>query len=137
MHDLEIHLPNQPGGLALIGEALAGAEISIEGGGVWTVGDTAVAHFLVHDGGPAADALAAADLPVHRCSEVVLLRLDQARPGQLGKLARAMADNGVNIAVQYSDHDGQLVLVVDDPTSARRVADEWMSASRGHDADSV
>jgi hypothetical protein len=32
----------------------------------------------------------------------------------------------VNIRVQYSDHDHQLILVVDDLPRARRVADEWM-----------
>jgi hypothetical protein len=37
-----------------------------------------------------------------------------------------MADAGVNIEVLYSDHDHQLVLVVDDPAAARAVADAWM-----------
>ena len=48
---------------------------------------------------------------------------------QLGAIARRMADAGVNIEVQYSDHDHQLVLVVDDLTAARAVADEWMRGS--------
>ena len=36
-----------------------------------------------------------------------------------------MAAAGVNIEVLYSDHDHQLVLVVDDETAARRVAADW------------
>jgi hypothetical protein len=36
-----------------------------------------------------------------------------------------MANAGVNIRVQYSDHDHQLILVVDDVGRARQVAEEW------------
>jgi hypothetical protein len=57
--------------------------------------------------------------------EVVIVRLRQSEPGQLGKIARRMADAGVNIEVQYSDHDNQLILVVDDLGAARVVAAEW------------
>ena len=49
----------------------------------------------------------------------------RAEPGQLGKIARRMADAGVNIEVQYSDHDHQLILVVDDLARAREVAAAW------------
>jgi len=52
-------------------------------------------------------------------------RLKQAVPGQLGQLTRRMADAGVNIEVLYSDHDHQLVLVVDDVTKGQQVADAW------------
>ena len=41
-------------------------------------------------------------------------RLKQDVPGQLGLLTRRMAEAGVNIEVLYSDHDHQLILVVDD-----------------------
>jgi len=36
-----------------------------------------------------------------------------------------MAEAGVNIRVQYSDHDHQLVLVVDELERGRAVADAW------------
>jgi hypothetical protein len=48
------------------------------------------------------------------------------RPGTLGKLARRLADRGVNIlAVQSIPSEGksQVRLVVDDPNSARMVLD--------------
>jgi hypothetical protein len=41
-------------------------------------------------------------------------------------IGRRMAEAGVNIRVQYSDHDHQLILVVDDLARAREVADAWM-----------
>ena len=46
--------------------------------------------------------------------DVLVQRLNQAEPGQLGKIARRMADAGVNIEAMYSDHDHRLILVVDD-----------------------
>jgi hypothetical protein len=46
-------------------------------------------------------------------------------PGQLGALTRAMAEAGVNIEVLYSDHDHQLVLVVDDVERGRSVSEQW------------
>lgn len=126
MTDLEIALDNRPGALAAMGEALGQAGVSVEGGGVFVVNGTGVAHFLFEDGEAAQHALEEAGIRVVRANEVVLLRLRQAEPGQLGKIGRRMAEANVNIAVQYSDHDHQLVLVVDDVARGRAVADAWM-----------
>lgn len=57
MFDLEIHMRNQPGELALMGETLGAAGISVEGGGMWLVDGVGVAHFLVDDGSGARAAL--------------------------------------------------------------------------------
>ena len=57
--------------------------------------------------------------------KVVAQRLNQDEPGQLGKIARRMGDAGVNIEVMYSDHDNQLILVVDDFEKGRRVSQQW------------
>ena len=62
MFDLEIHMSNQPGQLALMGETLGATDISVEGGGMWLVGDVGVAHFLVDDGQRARSALEAAGM---------------------------------------------------------------------------
>ena len=121
MKDLEIALENRPGALAEMGEALGRAGVSIEGGGVF--GD--VAHFLFVDGDAARAALEAAGIRVIAINDVLVQRLRQDEAGQLGKIARRMADAGVNIEVLYSDHDHQLVLVVDDVARARSVAEEW------------
>ena len=37
-----------------------------------------------------------------------------------------MADAGVNIEVIYSDHNNQLILVVDDIAKGRAVSEAWM-----------
>ncbi|MGZ4809834.1 MAG: amino acid-binding ACT domain-containing protein, partial [Thermoanaerobaculia bacterium] len=58
-------------------------------------------------------------------NEVLVQKLRQGEPGQLGKIARRMAEAGVNIEVQYSDHDHNLILVVDDIERGRVVSEEW------------
>lgn len=125
MKDLTIELPNRPGALADMGEALGNAGVSIEGGGAWVVGMSGAAHFLFDDGDAARSALEAAGIKVLAVRDVVVQRLKQAVPGQLGKLTRRMAEAGVNIEVLYSDHDHQLILVVDDVDKGRAVAAEW------------
>lgn len=125
MKDLAIVLDNRPGAIAEMGEALGRAGVSIEGGGAWVVEGRGVAHFLFSDGDAARGALEAAGIRVLAEKDVVVQRLKQAVPGQLGQLTRRMAEAGVNIEVLYSDHDHQLILVVDDVERGRRVADQW------------
>lgn len=129
MIDLTLLLDHRPGALAEMGEALGRAGVSLEGGGAWVVDGRGHAHFLVEDGAAARRALEAAGIRVLQAREVVAVRLKQAIPGQLGMLTRRMADAGVNIEVLYSDHDHRLILVVDDPAAARRVADAWAAES--------
>jgi hypothetical protein len=129
MWDLTIKLENRPGALAEMGETLGSAGVSVEGGGCWLFDGEAIAHFLFHDGEAARAALEARGIKVIAVREVLAVRLKQAVPGQLGKICRAMAEAGVNIEVQYSDHDHQLILVVDDIEKARAVCDAWASGS--------
>ncbi len=125
MKDLAIALEDRPGALAEMGEALGRAGVSIEGGGAWVVGGTGVAHFLFRDGNSARKALEAAGIRVIDERDILVQRLKQAVSGQLGLLTRRMAAAGVNIEVLYSDHDHQLILVVDDVTRGREVSDAW------------
>lgn len=127
--DVEVHLPAQPGALAALGEALGRAGVSLEGGGCWTHDGVGVAHFLVDDGPAAARAWRASGFDLVAVREVVTLSLDQGTPGQLGRLCREMAEAGVNIDVQYSDHDHRLVLVVEPghQAAARHVAAAWQT----------
>ncbi len=127
MIDLTIALDNRPGALAEMGDALGRAGVSIEGGGAWVVEGRAVAHFLFTDGTAAVEALEAAGIEVQDAREVIVLRLQQDVPGQLGALTRRMADAGVNIEVLYSDHNNQLILVVDDHVRGGEVAAQWMA----------
>jgi len=125
MKDLAIDLDHRPGALAEMGEALGRAGVSVEGGGVWVINGRGVAHFLFHDGTAARAALEAVGIRVIEEREVLVQRLSQSEPGQLGKLTRRMADAGVNIEVLYSDHDHQLILVVDDIAAGRAVSEQW------------
>lgn len=94
-----------------------------------------LAHFLFADGAAARRALEAAQIRVLAVREVLVQRLDQDVPGQLGMLARRMAGAGVNIEVVYSDHQNQLVLVVDDVDRGRQVSEAWSRAKRGRYGD--
>jgi hypothetical protein len=125
LKDLAILLDDRPGALAAMGDALGNAGVSIEGGGVFVVEGRGIAHFLFQDGTAARDALERAGIAVLRENEVLIQRLRQDEPGQLGKIARRMAAAGVNIEVMYSDHDHQLILVVDDLKKGRAVSEEW------------
>lgn len=116
--DLSARLPDRPGALAELGELLGKAGVSLEGGG----GFGGVVHFLVRDADVAIAALRDFD-PVIR--DVLETRLDQDKTGQMGALARALGDAGVNIECVYSDHDHQLILVVDNPEAAARVLASW------------
>jgi hypothetical protein len=127
MTDLEIILENQPGALAEMGEALASAGISIEGGGAWVAGQNGVAHFLFENGGNARIALEEVGIKVLAENEVLVQRLKQDTPGQLGKITRMMQEAGVNIKVLYSDHYNQLILVVDDLEKGKVVSKHWSS----------
>lgn len=130
MKDLTIALENRPGALAEMGEALGRAGVSVEGGGAFVVDGIGVGHFLFMDGGAARSALEAAGIRVLQERDVLVQRLNQTEPGQLGKISRRMADAGVNIEVMYSDHNQQLILVVDDLAKGREVSEAWMREHR-------
>jgi hypothetical protein len=127
MRDLTIELQNHPGSLAQMGEVLGRAGVSVKGGGAWVVNAVGVAHFLVEDGLAAQKALEAADIKVLAVRDVLVQKLNQDQPGQLGKISRKMADAAVNIEVLYSDHANRLILVVDDIAKGRVVSESWMS----------
>lgn len=101
------------------------AGISIEGGGVFTVGSEGHAHFLVAEGGRAREAALAAGLEVLAVREVLVRRLDQERPGQLGAIGKCLGEAGVNIVTMYSDHANCLILVTEDRQRAEAATEAW------------
>ena len=125
MFDVSIELPDQPGSLARFGEALGAAGVSLEGGGVFTANGVGHAHFLVEDGEAARAALEQAGLGTATIRPVLIRRLKQEIPGQLGAIARALGNAGVNIETQYSDHANRLILVVDNMDAAELATTEW------------
>jgi hypothetical protein len=128
MRDLAIRLENRPGALAEMGEALGNAGVSVEGGGAFLFDGQAIAHFLFEDAAAARKALEEEGITVLDDREVLVQKLKQDQPGQLGKIARLMAEAGVNIEVIYSDHQNQLILVVDNVGKGRAVSERWMNA---------
>jgi len=125
MYDIHVLLPHTPGMLARFGRALGGASVSLEGGGVFTADGQGHAHFLVEDGECARQAAEAAGLQVVDVREVLVRKLDQERPGELGRIAAALGEAGVNILTQYSDHANRLILVVDDPGRGAAATAPW------------
>lgn len=126
MKDIEVKMPNRPGNLALLGELLGKNSISLEGGGVFTDGDIATAHFLVEEAERAAGLLSVEPFLDVKINKVLIQRLRQDVPGQLGLFCHKLAEAGINILVQYSDHSGQLIVVVDDFETGKQVSDRWM-----------
>ena len=129
MKDLAIELENRPGAIAEMGDVLGKAGVSVKGGGAWVVNDVGVAHFLFTDDAAAKQALEAAGIKVLAERDVLVQRLKQDVPGQLGMLTRRMADAGVNIEVLYSDHDHQMILVVDNFEKGKAVSEAWTKES--------
>ena len=126
MKDIEIWLDNKPGTLALMGETLGKNKIGLEGGGVFQNGATSIAHFLVAEPERAKVVLEEVDISVININEVIIQKLRQDVPGQLGMFCRKLANAGVNILVQYSDHSNQLIIVPDDYKKGKLVSEEWM-----------
>jgi len=125
MRDITVALANRTGALADLGEALGAAGVSVEGGGAAVVDGAGIAHLLVDDDAAARSALEVAGIAVLDVREVLVQRLRQDVPGQLGEFARAMADADVNIEVLYSDHANQLIVVVDDLERGRSVSEAF------------
>src|SRR5882757_1649892 len=130
MRDLSIRLEHRPGALAEMGEALGAAGVSVEGGGAFVVAGEGIAHFLFEDGVAARNALEEKGITVLADKEVLVQKLNQDEPGQLGKISRLMAEAGVNIEVIYSDHQNQLILVVDDFEKGQAVSESWRQGVR-------
>lgn len=126
MKDLEIIFINKAGQLALMGESLGKNKISLEGGGVFDNGDVCIAHFLVEEADRAKEVLAKMGLTVTKINNVIIQKLRQDVPGQLGMFCRRLADADVNILVQYSDHSNQLIIVPDNFEKAKEISDAWM-----------
>jgi hypothetical protein len=114
MHaDLTVKLPNRPGALAQLGEALGNAGINIDGLAGVASGDEGEVHILVADAGMARETLSNAGIECGGEREVeVVSVVDQ--PGEMGRHLRRIADAGVNVDLAYLATGNRLVLGSDD-----------------------
>lgn len=115
MNDLSIPVTDVVVDIGRIGAVLGAAGVGLEGGGVWA----GQAHYLVADGAAAIDALDAAGIGGATAVPALVVPLQADMPGELGRMMTVLADAGVVVTAQYSDHDNRKVLVVDDPERAR------------------
>jgi hypothetical protein len=118
--DLGVTVEDRPGGLAEVGEALGNAGINIEGLCGVGLGDRGVIHLLVEDGAAARAALEGAGLTVESESDAIVssIAADVNTPGTMGRMARAVADAGVNMRAVYLATDNRAVAVTDDNAKA-------------------
>lgn len=126
MKDIEILFENKCGQLALMGKTLGKNKISLEGGGVFQNGDFSISHFLVEEADRAKVELEKVGIKVTKISDVIILKLRQDIPGQLGMFCKELANENINILTQYSDHSNQLIVVVDNYKKAKKVSEKWM-----------
>ncbi|MFM7945221.1 amino acid-binding protein [Hafnia paralvei] len=125
MYDMHIILKNSPGELAWLGKTLALNDIGIEGGGVFALGGESHAHFLVADGYKAKTVLESEGFRVYGVCRPLIRVLRQERLGELGAIAAALSEKGVNILTQYSDHANQLILITDNDIIAQQATEKW------------
>lgn len=116
--DLTVILNNVPGTFASMGEALGNAGINIDGICGFPAEGEGVVHLLVEDTEGAKKALAGAGHEVRSEREVLVVDV-QDKPGEVGRVCRAIADAGVNLDLVYPTNKGQLVLGADDVGKAR------------------
>ena len=121
MKDLTVSVEDRPGTLADIGEALGGAGINIEGFCGLGVEGRGIIHVLVEDAAAARKALEGAGIKVEGESDAIVMDVsgpDADRPGTLGRMARGLANAGVNVKVAYLATRTRGVLVTSDNAKA-------------------
>jgi hypothetical protein len=122
--DLTVSLEDRPGTLADLGEALGNAGVNIEGiCGIGMEG-RGIIHVLVEDAAAARKALEGAGIKVEGEADPMLAEIAGSadKPGELGRMARAIANAGVNIQAMYiATHDRGVIVTTDNAKAAKAV----------------
>lgn len=116
--DLTVILDDRPGTLATLTEALGKAGINIDGLCGFPSEGKGVIHILVQDAAAARRAMEAAGFTVRGEREVLVLDA-QDRPGEVGQIARRIANAGVNIDLIYVATKTRVVIGASDLPKAK------------------
>ena len=117
-YDITVIIDDLPGALAQVGEALGSAGVNIGGYSSFTSGVKTHLHVLVEDMEAARSALSESGLEIAQEREVMTVDMED-RPGELGKVARNIANAGVNIDMVYMGTNSRLVVAAYDLEKAR------------------
>lgn len=116
--NLTIHLEDRPGALAELGEALGKSVVNIDGICGVSCDGVGVLHILVEDAAAAHSAIERAGFNVEAERDVLVVNIVD-RPGELGDIARKLANAGVNLDLLYLTANMDLVIGVDDLEKAQ------------------
>ena len=128
-----VQLPNQPGSLADLAERLADAGVDLRAIGGGGIGDSGHVIFKTADD-DATRAVLEAGRYVYHEGESVLVEVDD-QPGGMARVARKLADAGVNIyghlfIGRWGDQ-AQFSFVVSDVAAARKALEGLSSIDAG------
>lgn len=126
-YDVTIVLNDVPGALADVGESMGRAGINIEGYCSFYMAGKSHLHILVDEIEGVREALGEVGLEIDRQREVFTVDVED-RPGELGKVARFIANSGVNIDMVYMGTNTRLVLCAFDSESAREAVDKYKAS---------
>ena len=116
--NITIHLDDHPGALAEMGEALGKSVVNIDGICGISCEGVGVLHILVEDATAARSAVEQAGFEVHAERDVLVVNIVD-RPGELGNIARKLANAGINLDLLYLTANMDLVIGVDDLEKAQ------------------
>lgn len=117
--EFSVSLQNRPGAIAELTEALARQGVMLMAVHAAAFADTGVIQFVASN--PDATVAALRDASVEYTTSQVLLVSVANQPGLLARLARALAEQNININSVYLTLSGQIVLNVDDVNAAQKV----------------
>ena len=118
-----VQLPNEPGALAHLLEALAARGLDLRSIGASGIGEHGAAVLVLNDARAARQVLRAGRYTFSEGEALVTSAPDQ--PGAVAGIARRLADAGVNLQglaiLGWHQGKAELALSVDQPEAARRV----------------
>jgi hypothetical protein len=122
--DVVIELDNKPGELARVTAGISDAGVNLAGATCVGNGQKAELHILVPHAEPVRRALAITQTAITAEREVVVVEVNEDRPGTLAALARKVAEAGINIDLLYVATKSRVVFGSPDLEGLRAVLDD-------------